>query len=108
MGVVWASGLPLSLIVQAGWKPTLHGGSICDRMPCDHIGGPELIEMAETHLRDANQPAQPGLRFRWAENLTGAMWASVVVEIERRGPQWILTRLDRNQEPVAEEGFRRL
>lgn len=79
-------------------------------MPCDHKGGPELIEMAEEHLRHASTPEEQwnGLRFRWAENLSDAMWASVVVEIERRGPQWIVTRLDRNQEPVAEEGFRRL
>lgn len=77
-------------------------------MPCDHKGGPELIEMAEEHLRNAGTPEEQwnGLRFRWSENLTDARWASVVVEIERRGPQWVVTRLDRNREPVAEEGFR--
>ncbi|HEY0371196.1 MAG TPA: hypothetical protein VGD79_04310 [Thermoanaerobaculia bacterium] len=79
-------------------------------MPCDHKGGPELIEMAEQHLRIANVPEAdwPGLRFRWAENLTDAMWASVIVEIERRGEQWVVTRLDRNREPLAETGFLRL
>jgi hypothetical protein len=79
-------------------------------MSCDHKGGPELIEMAEEDLRRRNvDPAQwPGLRFRWSENLEGAMWASVVVDIERRGEQWIVTRLDRNREPVAETGFRQL
>jgi hypothetical protein len=79
-------------------------------MPCDHIGGPELIEMAEKHLGEQSVPPGewPGLRFRWAENLTGGMWASVVLEIERRGAQWIVTRLDRNREPVPSEetGFR--
>lgn len=76
-------------------------------MPCDHKGGPELIEMAEEHLRGRGvEPAQwPGLRFRWSENLTDAMWASVVVEIERRGEQWIVTRLDRRAEPVENTGF---
>jgi hypothetical protein len=76
-------------------------------MPCDHKGGPELIEMAEEHLRARGiEPAQwPGLRFRWSENLTDAMWASVVVEIERRGDQWVVTRLDRNAEPVGNTGF---
>lgn len=68
--------------------------------------------MAETHLRAGNVPssAWPGLRFRWSENLTGSMWASVVVEIERRGEQWIVTRLDRNREPLptAETGFRQV
>lgn len=77
-------------------------------MPCDHKGGPELIEMAEEHLRDARIPESqwPGLRFRWSENLTEGMWASVVVEVERRGERWIVTRLDRNREPVEEIGFR--
>lgn len=77
-------------------------------MSCDHKSGPELIEMAEEHLRQHNVDREqwPGLRFRWAENLDGGMWASVVVEIERRGEQWIVTRLDRNREPVSETGFR--
>lgn len=79
-------------------------------MPCDHKGGPELIEMSEQHLRETGVPeAQwPGLRFRWAENLTDGMWASVIVEIERRGAQWIVTRLDRNRQPLEETGFRAL
>ena len=66
--------------------------------------------MAETDLRARGVPesAWPGLRFRWSENLTDSMWASVVVEIERRGGQWIVTRLDRNREPLAETGFRAL
>ena len=79
-------------------------------MPCDHKGAPELIEMAESHLRARYvDPGQwPGLRFRWSENLDGGMWASVIVEIERRGDQWIVTRLDRNKETVSEIGFRQL
>lgn len=79
-------------------------------MPCDHIGGPELIEMAEQHLRAREIPPAewPGRRFRWSENLEGGMWASVVLEIERRGDQWIVTRLDRNKEPVTETGFQEL
>ncbi|HEX7808046.1 MAG TPA: hypothetical protein VF608_04970, partial [Thermoanaerobaculia bacterium] len=66
-------------------------------MPCDHVGGPELIEMAETHLREGGVPESdwPGLRFRWSENLEDSMWASIVLEVERRGEQWIVTRLDR-------------
>ena len=79
-------------------------------MPCDHKGAPELIEMAEAHLLDGNVDVTqwPGLNFRWSENLDGGMWASVVVEIERRGDQWIVTRLDRNKEAVAEIGFRQI
>lgn len=79
-------------------------------MPCDHKGGPELIEMAEEHLRETKVPEAhwSSLRFRWSENLTDGMWASVIVEIERRGGQWIVTRLDRNRQPLEETGFRAL
>ena len=76
-----------------------------DLMPCDHNGGPEVIEMAEAFLRDSNAAPAPGMKFRWSENLDGGMWASVIVEIERRGEQWIVTRIDRRAEPVAETGF---
>jgi len=73
-------------------------------MPCDHIGPPEIIDLAERTLRERNvQPGQwSGLRVRHAENLVDAMWASVVIEIERRGDQWIVTKLDRNADPIAE------
>ena len=74
------------------------------RMPCDHKGGPELIEMAEEFLRNGGS----GTRFRWSENLDGAMWASVIVEVERRDNAWVVTRLDRLKEPVGETGFRAL
>lgn len=76
-------------------------------MACDHVGGPELIEMTEKHLRDAGIPQRQwtGRRYRWAENLEDSMWASVVIEIERRGDAWIVVRLDRNGETVAETGF---
>lgn len=79
-------------------------------MPCDHVGGPELIEMAETHLRDRGLTVEPGLRFRWSENLTDSIWAAVTLEIERRGEQWIVTRLDRSREPLPTDqtGFRQL
>ncbi len=30
------------------------------------------------------------------------MWASVVMEAERRGDQWIVTRLDRRKESLPE------
>jgi len=69
-------------------------------MPCEHIGPAELIEMAESHLREANREAANGMRFRWSENPPDGMWASIVTEIERRGEQWIVTRLDRNREPL--------
>ncbi|HEV7763368.1 MAG TPA: hypothetical protein VGQ76_00065 [Thermoanaerobaculia bacterium] len=79
-------------------------------MACDHKGGPELIEMAETDLasRGVDAVQWPGLRFRWSENLDGGMWASVIVEIERRGEQWIITRIDRRAEALTETGYQAL
>ena len=79
-------------------------------MPCDHIGGPELIEMAERFLHE-NQvdPTQwSGRTFRWSENVEGGMWASVIVEVERREDGWVMTRVDRNAERLDEVGFRAL
>lgn len=79
-------------------------------MPCDHKGAPDLIAMAEALLlcSDIDRATWPGMRFRWSENLDGGMWASVIIEIEWRGDQWIVTRLDRNKEPVSEIGFEQL
>lgn len=66
--------------------------------------------MAEEHLRREGVPESQwaGVRFRWSENLTDGMWASVVVEVERRGDQWIVVRLDRSREDLdeSETGFR--
>ncbi|HXG59726.1 MAG TPA: hypothetical protein VNL91_11950 [Thermoanaerobaculia bacterium] len=81
-------------------------------MPCDHLGPHEVIEMAESYLRSLGSPpaAWEGTRFRHGENPAGAMWASVVIEIERRNGEWIVTRLDRGREPLpaAETGLRPL
>jgi hypothetical protein len=79
-------------------------------MACDHIGPAELIDMAEAHLRERAIAPASGMRFRWSENPVDGMWASIVTEIERRGEQWIVTRLDRNREPLPadETGFRAL
>ena len=76
-------------------------------MPCDHVGGPELIEMAETYLRENHVPTSewPGRRFRWSENPEDGMWTSIVIEVERRGENWVVVRLDRGKEKVAETGF---
>ena len=70
---------------------------------CDHIGGPELIEMAEKHLVERAVPAAgwPGLRFGWGEDVDSPFWKSVYIEIERRGDDWIVTRIDRSNDPIA-------
>jgi hypothetical protein len=79
-------------------------------VPCDHIGPAELIEMAEAHLVARGTVPESGMRFRWSENPADGMWASIVTEIERRGEEWIVTRLDRNRAPLPgdETGFRAL
>jgi hypothetical protein len=76
-------------------------------MPCDHLGPPEVITMAEDHLRALGLPVErwSGTRVRHAENTPDGTWASVVIELERRGDEWIVTRLDRNREPVRETGL---
>jgi len=73
-------------------------------MPCDHLGPPDIIDLAEQTLRARNIPENewPGLRVHHGENLVDGMWASVVIEIERRGRDWIVTKLDRNADPISE------
>jgi hypothetical protein len=69
---------------------------------CAHKDPPEIMAMAEAWLRDQGitDDRWPGIKVRHAENTPGAMWESVVIDIERRGDQWIVTRLDRNRTPV--------
>jgi hypothetical protein len=73
-------------------------------MPCEHVGPVELIAMAEEQLRreGVDEALWPGTAFRWSENVTGGTWASVILEVERRGAQWIVVRIDRLPEPLAE------
>lgn len=66
--------------------------------------------MSEELLREGGREPQPGMRFGFGENLPDGMWAAVITEIERRGEQWIVTRLDRKKEslPESEVGLREL
>ena len=79
-------------------------------MPCEHVGGPELIEMAERYLNEAHIDTTqwPGRKFRWSENVEGGVWASVIIEVERRDDDWIVTRIDRSAERIEDVGFREL
>ena len=67
---------------------------------CAHLGPPEIIAMAEAWLGEQDVPAErwDGVKVRHAENTPGAMWESVVIDVERRGSDWIVTRLDRSRE----------
>ena len=77
-------------------------------MPCEHVGGPELIEMAERYLNEAHIDTTqwPGRKFRWSENVEGGVWASVIIEVEHRDDDWIVTRIDRSAERIEDVGFR--
>ncbi len=79
-------------------------------MPCDHVGPKELIEMAECELRTRGEAEVDwnGSKFRWTENTDGGFWTSVILEIERRGEEWVVVRLDRLKElqPETETGLR--
>jgi hypothetical protein len=61
--------------------------------------------MAESWLRDRGVPEERwgGLKFRHSENTPGERWGSVVIDIERRGTEWIVTRLDRRNEVVSSD-----
>jgi hypothetical protein len=81
-------------------------------MPCEHVGPVELIEMAEGKLRErgVDEAQWPGAIFRWSENVTGGTWASVILEVERRGEQWTVIRIERLPQPLpeGETGLRRV
>jgi hypothetical protein len=76
-------------------------------MPCAHTDPPVVMERAEAWLRERGLPPEKwgGLRIRHAENTPGAQWASVVIEIERRNGQWIVTDIDRRNDPLSETGL---
>jgi hypothetical protein len=73
-------------------------------MPCDHMQPQDVMAKAEEWLgeRRIERERWSGARVRHGENTPGGMWASVVMELERRGDEWIVTRLDRNREPLAD------
>ncbi|HEY0788533.1 MAG TPA: hypothetical protein VGE86_07805 [Thermoanaerobaculia bacterium] len=79
-------------------------------MPCNHVGGPEMIQMAEAVLRArAIAPdAGPGSKFRFIQNVDDGPWAAVWLQLERRGDEWLVVKIDRLKEkfPEEETGFR--
>jgi len=78
------------------------------RMACDHTDPPVVMERAEAWLRERGIPQEKwsGLRIRHAENTPNAKgWNSVVIEIERRNGEWIVTDIDRRQEVLNELGL---
>lgn len=74
-------------------------------MPCTHTGPEDLIALAERYLdeRGIAREKWNGAKFGWRENVTDTTyWAAVLLDVERRGDDWIVTRLDRSKERLAE------
>lgn len=74
-------------------------------MGCDHTGPEELIAMAERYLREreVSEERWMGAKFGWRENVADTTyWTSVAIDVERRGDQWIVTRLDRSKDAFNE------
>ena len=71
---------------------------------CSHSNPPEIMAKAEEWLagRGIGKESWAGLTVRHAENTPGAHWESVIIEIQRRGSEWIVTRIDRRPEPLEE------
>jgi hypothetical protein len=76
-------------------------------MACAHTDPPVVMQRAEEWLRGRGMPESKwaGLRIQHAENTPGGPWKSVIIEIERRDGQWIVTDINRRDEPLPEEGI---
>lgn len=76
---------------------------------CAHSDPPDIMRKAEVWLRESGIPESEwtGKKIRHAENTPGAMWESVIIDIERRGAEWVVTKIDRRPDPLDEpEGLR--
>lgn len=71
-------------------------------MACDHLQPQDLMALADAWLRERGIPERqwPGAIVYHGENTPDGMWGSVAMELERRRNEWIVTRLDRNREPL--------
>ncbi len=76
-------------------------------MPCAHTDPPVVMERAEAWLHERGIPPEKwsGMRIRHAENVAGAPWKSVVIEIERRNGAWVVIEIDRRPEPLEALGL---
>jgi hypothetical protein len=75
---------------------------------CDHSDPPVVMERAEEWLKKRGVPREKwsGMRIRHAENTPNARgWKSVVIEVEFRDGNWIVTDIDRRPDPIAEPGL---
>lgn len=73
-------------------------------MACAHSDPPDVMARAEEWLAKRGIPAERwgGMKIRHAENTPGGQWASVIIDIERRNGEWIVTQIDRRYESLEE------
>jgi len=71
-------------------------------MACSHTDPPDIMRKAEEWLRErgVSEDRWTGMKIRHAENTPGQRWSSVVIDIERRGEEWIVTQIDRRNESL--------
>ena len=71
-------------------------------MACSHTDAPDIMRKAEEWLRErgVSEDRWTGMKIRHAENTPGQRWSSVVIDIERRGEEWIVTQIDRRNESL--------
>lgn len=77
-------------------------------MACDHTDPPVVMERAEEWLRQRGIPSEKwgGLRIRHSENTPNATgWKSVIIEIERRDGNWVVTSIHRRPEVLTDVGL---
>ena len=72
-------------------------------MPCAHSDPPDIMAKAESWLRERgiSDERWAGMKVRHAENTPGGPWVSVIIDIERRNGEWIVTQIDRRFEALA-------
>jgi hypothetical protein len=77
-------------------------------MSCDHSDPPVVMERAEEWLKERGVPREEwsGMRIRHSENTPNAKgWKSVVIEIEHRDGNWVVTDIDRRPEVLTDVGL---
>ncbi len=74
-------------------------------MPCEHFQAQDLITLAEKTLNDKKIPKQQweNLKFGYRENVDAWGAKSIYTEVTFKENQWVITAIDRKQEPVVEE-----
>ncbi len=79
-------------------------------MPCEHFQPKDLIAKSEEYLAAQNLKLAEveGFRFSFCENIDYWGAKSILTEVCVKDGNWVITKIERNKEPVAEEqtGFK--